>query len=141
MKTLTIYVCIAFSLCVLLFACKNDTTTPCTGKVKKFVDATGKVNYEKLSCTGKCPDGSKCTWLKTTNHHGGTREWCGCGTKEPTDECFIVFITPGEGEGGGEPHPICPPRDCPEGQICTLKEKLVIEGDGKKGFEITCECE
>jgi hypothetical protein len=120
-------------------AAKVSTTAPCTGKVKKVVRGND-VTYQKLSCTGTCPDGSNCKWLKSTDHHGATREWCGCGTTEPTDECFLVFYTPGQG-AGGNPEVVCPPRDCPDGQTCKPKETLVAESDESKVYEVTCSCQ
>ena len=118
----------------------GNTTLPCTGKVKK-TKRGADITLEKLSCTGTCPDGTACTWQSTRDHHGSTREWCGCGPTEPTDECFLVFYTPGQGVGGGPPEVICPPRDCNPGKQCKPKETLVASGGGVELYDITCGCQ
>lgn len=120
-----------------------STTKPCKGVVKKTV-TDGETKLAKGPCTGDCADGTKCQWLKSTDQHGSTREWCACGDPakpvEPADECYLVFYTPGPGVGGGPPEVICPPKDCPNGQKCQEQEKLVAETEGIKGYEVTCGC-
>jgi len=118
----------------------GDTTLPCLGKVKK-VKRGGNITLEKLSCTGTCPNNTPCWWQISRDHHGSTREWCGCGPVEPVDECFLVFYTPGPGAGGGPPEVICPPRDCDPGKQCKPKEVLIGSAEGLEYYEITCSCQ
>lgn len=131
---------IFFILLLSATACKNNTSEPCTVSITKWVKPDGTIEYIKGDCTGECPDKTQCKWHKTTNHHGGTREWCGCGEREATDECYPVLITPGEGEGGGAPSVICPPRNCPEGTICTLVEDQIRQNEEGTYYSLRCEC-
>lgn len=119
-----------------------STTEGCRGSVKKSVQG-GETTYEKLSCSGTCPDGTDCEWQVSEDHHGATREWCGCGETEPTDECFLVFYTPGEGTGGGDPEVICPPRNCDPGQTCSPVEEFRArdEQTGAEIWDVSCACQ
>ena len=120
-----------------------STTKTCKGVVRKIVRG-GRTTFEKGTCTGDCADGTKCQWLKSTDQHGSTREWCACGNNEkpvePADECYLVFYTPGPGVGGGPSEVICPPKDCPNGQKCQPQEELRGESGDSSVFEVTCGC-
>ena len=128
---------------LLMFLFLGFQCTPpeeCVGSIQKLVKPDGSIEYSKLECVGTCPDESNCTWRLSTNHHGGTREWCGCENQEPVDKCIIVLITPGEGEGGGPQKVVCPARNCPEGTICSLVEKDIKETDEGTISTLVCEC-
>ena len=89
------------------------------------------------TCLGECPAGKQCAWQKSTNQHGGTREWCGCTEVEPPT-CHTVLVTPGQGEGGG-PATVACSGACPKGE-CKEKEKVVDFIGNIKAISITCEC-
>ncbi len=109
----------------------------CEGRIKKFVDAEGTVFYKKLSCEGDCDDGSSCVWQKSTDHHGSTREWCGCTTTEPRG-CHIVLYTPGAGVPGSKQEVVCA-GICENGE-CKLVENIEAKGPEGVGSVLTCSC-
>jgi len=90
------------------------------------------------TCLGECPAGKQCAWQKSTDQHGGTRQWCGCTEVEPPT-CHTVLVTPAQGEGGGQPSVACA-GGCEKGQ-CKQKEKVVDFIGNIKAVSITCECE
>jgi hypothetical protein len=81
------------------------------------------LQHIEFCCEGTCPEGAKCCVQISRNQHGGTRMWCGCGPEEPK-ECHLVLITPGPGEGGGQPELVCA-GSCPKGQRCEHKKRSV----------------
>ena len=117
----------------------------CAGTIIKTIDQeSDTVEIKKGTCTGKCPDGTKCEWRSSTNHHGGVREWCGCdGDAEPTT-CHSAVYTPGSGEGGGPPEAICA-GGCENDEICTMKEEFRGSsepyGYAIETYAVKCECE
>ena len=108
----------------------------CKGKIKKVV-AGGRGTYQKISWDGDCPGGGNCQWKLSTDHHGSTREWCGCDPTEPSD-CHIVLYTPGTGVPGSEIEVVCA-GSC-NGDECQLKEVSRGKGEAGEVFELTCEC-
>jgi hypothetical protein len=90
------------------------------------------------TCLGECPAGKQCAWQKSTNEHGGTRQWCGCTAVEPPT-CHTVLVTPAQGEGSGQPSVVCG-GECEKGH-CKQKEKVVDVIGSTKAVSITCECE
>ncbi len=125
------------TLWITAFGVLAQDAAPCHGIVQKIVQRDGTITYQ-LICEGECPDGGRCAPRRSQNHHGGIREWCGCGEQEP-QHCHIVLYRPGPGEGGGEHRVFCA-GTCPDGHRCQLQEVLIQETDGHRVFHLRCLC-
>lgn len=116
-------------------------TEGCQGTVREVRARDGSVRRHLL-CDGRCEDGSRCTPQSSTNHHGGTREWCGCeGVSEPRT-CHAAIVTPGRGEGGGPQVVVCAGGGC-EPLDCVYREEsqgTIQTQDGAEVVYINCSC-